>query len=59
MRRVERLMDGWTFTDGQGQTAVLDLPHTWNGKEIQAVNGKRKDAIAAGMSLEEAMQKYQ
>ena len=28
-------------------------------KEIQAVNGKRKEAIAGGMSLEEAMETYQ
>ena len=28
-------------------------------KEIQAVNAQRKDAIASGMSLEEAMEKYQ
>lgn len=28
-------------------------------KEIQAVNAKRKEAIAGGMSLEEAMKKYQ
>ena len=28
-------------------------------KEIQLVNAKRKDAIAQGMSLEEAMEKYQ
>ncbi len=28
-------------------------------KEIQAVNGKRKEAIAGGMSLEEAMEVYQ
>lgn len=27
-------------------------------KEIQAINAKRKDAIAEGMSLEEAMEKY-
>lgn len=27
-------------------------------KEIQVVNGKRREAIAAGMSLEEAMEKY-
>ena len=28
-------------------------------KEIQAVNAQRKEAIASGMSLEEAMEKYQ
>lgn len=27
-------------------------------KEIQEVNAKRKEAIAEGMSLEEAMEKY-
>ena len=27
-------------------------------KEIQAVNAKRKEAIANGMSMEEAMEKY-
>jgi len=27
-------------------------------KEIQAINNARKDAIAAGMSMEEAMDKY-
>ena len=27
-------------------------------KEIQEVNAKRRDAIAEGMSLEEAMEKY-
>ena len=27
-------------------------------KEIQEVNAKRKEAIAGGMSLEEAMRKY-
>ena len=28
-------------------------------KEIQEVNARRKDAITKGMSMEEAMQKYQ
>ena len=28
-------------------------------KEIQAINAQRKEAIASGMSLEEAMEKYQ
>jgi len=28
-------------------------------KEIQEINAKRKDAIAGGMSLEEAMEKIQ
>lgn len=28
-------MQGWTFTDGQGETTILDLPHTWNGKDGQ------------------------
>ena len=28
-------------------------------KEIQEVNAQRKQAIAQGMSLEEAMEKYQ
>ena len=27
-------------------------------KEIQAVNNQRKEAIAAGMTMEEAMEKY-
>ena len=28
-------------------------------KEIQAVNSQRKEAIANGMTMEEAMKKYQ
>ena len=35
MRRIEKLMDGWTFVDGHGQKTVLDLPHTWNAKDGQ------------------------
>ena len=35
MRRVEKLMKGWTFTDGHGQKTILDLPHTWNSKDGQ------------------------
>ena len=27
-------------------------------KEIQEINGKRKEAIAQGMTMEEAMEKY-
>ena len=27
-------------------------------KEIQEVNGRRKDAIASGMTIEEAMEQY-
>jgi len=35
MRRIEKLMEGWTFTDGHGQQTKLNLPHTWNGKDGQ------------------------
>ena len=35
MRKIEKLMQDWTFTDGKGETTILDLPHTWNGKDGQ------------------------
>ena len=35
MRRVEKLMKGWSFTGKDGVRAAVDLPHTWNGKDSQ------------------------
>lgn len=37
MRRIEKLMDNWLFTHGNGleEKVVTDLPHTWNGKDGQ------------------------
>lgn len=35
MRRIEKLMTGWTFTDLQGNRQAVELPHTWNNKDGQ------------------------
>ena len=35
MRRIEKLMTGWAFTDLQGNRQVVELPHTWNNKDGQ------------------------
>ncbi len=35
MRRVEKLMKGWSFTDGSGARKPVELPHTWNAKDGQ------------------------
>ncbi|MBQ7944272.1 MAG: glycoside hydrolase family 2 protein [Lachnospiraceae bacterium] len=35
MRRIEKLMNGWNFTNQEGKTVLLDLPHTWNGRDGQ------------------------
>ena len=35
MRRIEKLMQGWNFTDPKGQRQAVELPHTWNAKDGQ------------------------
>lgn len=35
MRRIEKLMKGWSFTDRTGNRQAVELPHTWNGKDGQ------------------------
>ena len=35
MRRVEKFMQGWSFTDREGVKQDVSLPHTWNGKDGQ------------------------
>ncbi len=35
MRRIEKVMQGWSFTDKAGNRVAVDLPHTWNGKDGQ------------------------
>ena len=35
MRKIEKLMKGWNFTDQKGNKQAVNLPHTWNGKDGQ------------------------
>ncbi len=35
MRRIEKIMNGWNFTDQNGVRTEVMLPHTWNGKDGQ------------------------
>lgn len=35
MRRIEKLMQGWSFTDKNGNRQAVSLPHTWNEKDGQ------------------------
>ena len=35
MRRIEKLMQGWSFTGRDGMRQAISLPHTWNGKDGQ------------------------
>ncbi len=35
MRKIIKLMDGWSFTDQKGNRAAVELPHTWNEKDGQ------------------------
>ena len=35
MRKIIKVMDNWNFTDQNGTTIQLDLPHTWNNKDGQ------------------------
>ncbi len=35
MRRTEKLMTGWSFTDFSGDRQPVALPHTWNAKDGQ------------------------
>lgn len=35
MRRIQKLMKNWTFTDAKGNKQQLDLPHTWNALDGQ------------------------
>ena len=35
MRRIEKLMGGWTFRQPGHDAVTLDLPHTWNAKDGQ------------------------
>lgn len=35
MRRIEKLMTGWNFTDRPGNKQAVELPHTWNCKDGQ------------------------
>ena len=35
MRRIEKLMQGWSFTGRAGNRQAVSLPHTWNGQDGQ------------------------
>ncbi|MBQ8804602.1 MAG: glycoside hydrolase family 2 protein [Tyzzerella sp.] len=35
MRKITKLMAGWSFTDQQGNRTAVQLPHTWNAKDGQ------------------------
>ncbi len=35
MRRIIKIMKDWKFTNQEGKTEALDLPHTWNGEDGQ------------------------
>ena len=35
MRRTEKIMKGWSFTDKNGVREAVSMPHTWNGKDGQ------------------------
>ncbi len=35
MRRIHKLMNGWSFTGGKEKLEGLELPHTWNGLDGQ------------------------
>ncbi len=35
MRRIEKLMKGWSFTDQKGNRQAVELPHTWNNNDGQ------------------------
>lgn len=35
MRKIEKLMEGWSFTDFEGNRCPVELPHTWNAKDGQ------------------------
>ncbi len=35
MRRIEKIMSGWSFTGRDGIRGAVSLPHTWNNKDGQ------------------------
>ena len=35
MRKTERLMEDWMFTNQSGKRRPVDLPHTWNAVDGQ------------------------
>lgn len=35
MRKIIKVMDGWSFTDQKGNRTEITLPHTWNAKDGQ------------------------
>ena len=35
MRKIEKLMKGWHFTDLSGKRQAVELPHTWNNADGQ------------------------
>ena len=35
MRKIVKLMQGWNFTDREGNRQAVELPHTWNNKDGQ------------------------
>ncbi len=35
MRRIEKIMKGWSFTGQDGRRVAVDLPHTWNNLDGQ------------------------
>lgn len=35
MREITKIMKGWEFTDPDGTTTTVDLPHTWNARDGQ------------------------
>ena len=38
MRSIAKLMQDWQFTGPDGKTTLVELPHTWNAKDGQAVS---------------------
>lgn len=38
MRRIIKLMDDWSFSDGNGKSSPVHLPHTWNAIDGQDGN---------------------
>ncbi len=35
MRRIEKIMKGWSFTGKKGKRGPIKLPHTWNSRDGQ------------------------
>ena len=35
MRKIEKIMNQWLFTEKSGEKILVDLPHTWNNIDGQ------------------------